>query len=73
MEDSILNIINDVGFPIAVSIALYYRVSKTDEMYLKLFREFQDVINNNTKSIELLNNSVQSLKRDMSYKAGEDL
>ena len=72
MEDTIINVISNVGFPIAVSVALFYQVSKTNDTYLKLIRDFQDVINNNTKSLELLNATVQRLKRDMNSRVGED-
>lgn len=72
MEDTIINVISNVGFPIAVSIALFYQISKTNDTYLNLLRNFQDVIANNTKSIELLNATIERLKRDMNYRAGED-
>lgn len=71
MEDSILNIINNVGFPIAVSVALFYQMTKTNEMYVELLRDFQEVINNNTQSINLLNDTVEDLQNDMSYRAGD--
>lgn len=72
MEDSIINVINNVGFPIAVSIALFYQVSKTNDTYLNLIRNFQDVIANNTKSIDLLNVTIEQLKSDLDKRAGED-
>ena len=71
MEDTILNIISNVGFPIAVSIALFYQIAKTNDSYLKIIREFQDIINNNTKSIDLLNSTVERLKRDLNYRFGD--
>lgn len=71
MEDSIINIINNVGFPIAVSVALFYQMAKTNEMYVELLRDFQEVINNNTQSINLLNDTVEDLQNDMSYRAGD--
>lgn len=71
MEDSIINIINNVGFPIAVSVALFYQMAKTNEMYVELLRDFQEVINNNTQSINLLNDTVEDLQADISYRAGD--
>ena len=71
MEDSIINIINNVGFPIAVSVALFYQMAKTNETYINLLRDFQEVINNNTQSINLLNDTVEDLQNDMSYRAGD--
>ena len=65
MESVALEIISNVGFPIAVSVALFYQMGKTNDMYLGLLRDFQEVINNNTKSIDLLNSTVEDLQNDM--------
>lgn len=59
MEETIVNIISNVGFPIAVSVALFYQVNRTNEMYLDVIREFKGVIDNNTKSINDLSNAVK--------------
>lgn len=50
MEMDLINLINNVGFPIAVSIALFYQLIKTNE----LVREFQATIVKNTSTIERL-------------------
>lgn len=71
MEDTIINVISNVGFPIAVSVALFYQMTKTNEMYVELLRDFQEVINNNTQSLNLLNATVEDLQDDMSYRAGD--
>lgn len=71
MEDTVINIISNVGFPIAVSIALFYQMNKTNETYLKLIRDFQEVINNNTESIHLLNDTVEDLQNDIMFRTGE--
>ena len=65
MESSILEIVSNLGFPIAVSIALFYQMNKTNETYIGLLRDFQNVIDNNTKSVVLLNATVQELKQDL--------
>ena len=65
MESSILEIVSNLGFPIAVSIALFYQMNKTNETYIGLLRDFQSVIDNNTKSVVLLNATVQELKQDL--------
>lgn len=65
MESTFLEIVSNVGFPIAVSIALFYQMAKTNETYIGLLRDFQNVINNNTQSINLLNATVQELKQDL--------
>lgn len=71
MEDTIVDLISNVGFPIAVSIALFYQMTKTNEMYVNLLRDFQEVINNNTQSLNLLNATVEDLQDDMNYRAGD--
>ena len=75
MESSILDIVSNLGFPIAVSVALFYQMNKTNETYIGLLRDFQNVISNNTKSIDLLNATVHELKIDLgynsSYKSGD--
>lgn len=65
MESSILDVVSNLGFPIAVSVALFYQMNKTNETYISLLRDFQSVIDNNTKSIVLLNATVQELKQDL--------
>ena len=42
--------INNVGFPIAVSIALFYQLMKTNEIVLK----FTTAIDKNTNAIQML-------------------
>ena len=65
MESAIVDMIGNLGFPIAVSVALFYQMNKTNETYIGLLRDFQEVISNNTKSIVLLNATVQELKQDL--------
>ena len=47
--DVIIQFINGVGFPIAVSVALFYTNIRQDERYSNLTKELQSTINNNTK------------------------
>ena len=49
--DTIVQLINGVGFPIAVSIALFYQNEKQDERYDKQMKELTKVIENNTKTL----------------------
>lgn len=67
-----LDIISNVGFPIAVSIALFIQMTKTNDKYLDLLRDFKHIVENNTESIEMLNGTVEQLKEDMSHRAGEN-
>ena len=69
MESTLLDIVSNLGFPIAVSVALFYQMNKSNETYIQLLRDFQDVISNNTQSINLLNTTVHELKNDLGYKS----
>lgn len=56
MVTEIVNIVSNVGFPIAISIALFYQLIKTNEM----IREFQTTIVKNTDTIGRLVDSIES-------------
>lgn len=56
MVTEIVNIVSNVGFPIAISIALFYQLIKTNEM----IREFQATIVKNTDTIGRLVDSIES-------------
>lgn len=53
--ETIVQLINGVGFPIAVSIALFYQNVKQDERYDTQMRELTKVIENNTLTLNELN------------------
>ena len=53
--NEVIEFINNVGFPIAVSVALFYQLMKTNE----LVREFQSSIINHTKTIERLGDIIE--------------
>lgn len=52
--NSIVQIINNVGFPIVVAGALFWQNIKTNENYQNLLKELTDIIDNNTRSIKEL-------------------
>lgn len=56
------DIINNVGFPIVVAVALFWQNFKHHEMYNKTFAEFKEVINHNSNSIEQLTKLVNEVK-----------
>lgn len=56
--ENVVEIINDVGFPIVAVIALFYQTMKNNEMNQKQFDEFQKVLAENT---EMLHRLVDSL------------
>lgn len=51
-----MNMVSNVGFPIAISIALFYQLIKTNE----LVRDFQATIVKNTDTIERLVNTIEN-------------
>lgn len=55
MTDELVNFISNVGFPITISIALFYQLIKTNE----LMRDFQAIIYQNTTSTEQLVNLIR--------------
>ena len=59
--DVIIQLINGVGFPIAVSIALFYQNTKQDERYQELTKDLQAVINTNTKILSELNANLTNI------------
>lgn len=56
--ENIVEIINNVGFPIVAVIALFYQSMKNNELNNKQFDEFQKVLAENT---EMLHRLVDSL------------
>lgn len=58
--DDLTNLINNVGFPIAISIALFYQLVKTNE----IVREFQATIVQNTETIDRLADIIDEKKKE---------
>lgn len=52
--ETIIQLINGVGFPIAVSIILFFQNGKQDERYDKQMKELTKVIENNTLTLKEL-------------------
>ena len=52
--ETIIQLINGLGFPIAVSIILFYQNWKQDERYDKQMKELTKVIENNTLTLKEL-------------------
>ena len=53
--ETLIQLINGVGFPIAVSIALFYQNGKQGERYDTQMKELAKVIENNTLTLNELN------------------
>ncbi len=54
--------ISNVGFPIAVTAALFYQMMKTSEANQRTFQDFKLIIQENTSSINQMNQVVKELK-----------
>ena len=60
--DVISEFISNVGFPIAVTGALFYQMIKTSEANQRTFQDFKLIIQENTSSIHQMNQAVKELK-----------
>lgn len=60
--DVISEFISNVGFPIAVTGALFYQMMKTSEANNRTFQEFKSIIQENTSSINQMQNLIKELK-----------
>ena len=58
---SLTQAVNNVGFPIAVSIALFYQFVKTND----IIREFQETIVKHTTTIDRLIDVIEKRKDDV--------
>ena len=61
--ETVIQLINGVGFPIAVSIVLFYQNGKQDERYDKQMKELTKVIENNTLTLNELNLRLENRER----------
>lgn len=52
--ETIISLVNNVGFPIVVAGALFWQNIKTNDNYQNLLKELTDIIDNNTQSIKEL-------------------
>lgn len=60
--DVISEFISNVGFPIAVTGALFYQMIKTSEANNRTFQEFKVIIQDNTSSINQMQQLIKELK-----------
>lgn len=52
--ETIISLVNNVGFPIVVAGALFWQNIKTNANHQELIRELAGIIDNNTQSINEL-------------------
>ena len=63
------NFISSVGFPIVVSVAMFYQNNVLSANYQKLTQQLQDKIESNT---EILTRLIEKLDQDDLLKKGEN-
>ena len=54
----ITDLINGVGFPVAVCIALFWSNHETAKNHVKIIREFKEVLKENTEALKTLSDKV---------------
>lgn len=59
MINDILNLIQQVGFPIAACVALFWKMNQQDEAHSKEVKEMTKAINNNTIVIQKLIDNIE--------------
>lgn len=59
MEQSIVEVINTVGFPIAMCIALFWFCNKTLAEQREMLISFKDTIRDNTEALKQLTDKVK--------------
>ena len=59
MEQSIIEAINSVGFPIAMCIALFWFCNKTLAEHREILISFKDIIRDNTEALKQLTDKVK--------------
>lgn len=56
----ITDLINGVGFPVAVCIALFWSNHETSKNHVKIIREFKEVLKENTEALKTLSDKVSN-------------
>lgn len=54
----ITELVNGVGFPVAVCIALFWSNHETSKNHVKIIREFKEVLKENTEALQQLSQKV---------------
>ena len=59
--DILIELINNVGFPVAVSIALFYQNMKVQDMNMQTFKEFKTVVDRNSNTLKSLEITIREM------------
>lgn len=60
---TIVELINGVGFPIAVSVALFFNSRENSKNFGKIIEEFRITIHENTETLKKLSASIEERKK----------
>lgn len=63
MENSIIEIIGSIGFPIAMCLLLFNYMEKQGEKHDKEIRDLSETINNNTQILTELTTLIKTLNK----------
>lgn len=63
--ETVVRLINGVGFPIFVCIVLFWNTYTTDMQTQTLINEFKLTIQNNTNALQQLSDTVKGQKNDL--------
>ena len=69
--ETIIQLINGVGFPIAVSVALFWTNTRQDERYSNTMKDLTQVIENNTRTLAELSANC-NIKNEKGCTNGKD-
>ena len=61
--DVALKMINSVGFPVFVALALLWQNNQTAKYYQETFLKFRDTIEENTKTMQVLINQISRINK----------
>lgn len=53
------DLINQVGFPVVVTLLLLYQQMKTSDSYYQLIQQVKDLVENNTKVLDTIVNKTK--------------
>lgn len=62
--NAITSLISNLGFPIAVACALFWKMNKQDEDHKQEMQKLTEALNNNTLAITQLKDSLEGQKKN---------
>lgn len=60
----IVELVNGVGFPVSVCVALFWSNRETTKQHVSVIREFREIIQENTETLKILSDRVERNRND---------